>query len=141
MEKAVEKVYEKIRVPKTNPQIQSNNNFAPITKIRLPVRDGFEIIDMKNIIHCEADGNYTHFHLSNTSKKLTICKTIKYYANLLSQYGFTRINKSNLINIAYANEYKRTNGGFVRLSNGQKLPISAHYRDTFLGGLSGKCVG
>ncbi len=136
LEKAVEKVY--IKVFKN--AIPVNPRPLPVRKLRLPVREGFEIIELDQLMYCEADGNYTHFYLKD-KKKLTICKTLKYYTQLLDAYRFVRVNKSNLLNISYVNEFRRSDGGLVILPNGKKMSISPKYRDAFMNEFFGESIG
>ena len=45
-----------VLVPKSNPIDQ---------KITIPTQNGFEVLQMKNIIYCKADDNYTELFLEN----------------------------------------------------------------------------
>ena len=104
-----------VLVPKVNP---TNH------KITIPTQDGFEVLQMKDIIYCKADDNYTHLYLSNNQKKL-VSKTLKYFEDILKESGFARIHKSFLVNVAYIASYKKGKGGTVYLSTGKELSVSA----------------
>ena len=41
-----------------------------LQKVVLPVIDGFEVVQVKDIIRCQANGNFTDFFLENGSKKM-----------------------------------------------------------------------
>jgi len=47
-------------------------------KVVLPVLDGFEVVQVNDIIRCVANDNFTDFHLLDGSKKV-ICRTLKFY--------------------------------------------------------------
>ncbi len=100
-------------------------------KITIPTQNGFEVLQMKNIIYCKADDNYTELYLNNTKIKL-VSKTLKYFEDILKENGFARIHKSFLVNVAYITSYKKGKGGTVHLSNGKELSVSASKKATLL---------
>jgi two-component system LytT family response regulator len=95
-----------------------------LQKIILPLLDGFEVVRVSDIIYCKADDNFTEFHFINGTKQL-ICRTLKFYDELLSGFDFVRIHKSNLINLQYLKRYKKGKGGQVILQNDICLDVSA----------------
>lgn len=99
-------------------------------KITIPQQDGFEVIDVNDIVFCKADDNYTEIHLSN-SKKL-VSKTLKYFEMALSDYAFARIHKSYLVNINAIVKYKKGKGGSVVVSNGKEILVSSSKKGTLL---------
>ena len=100
-------------------------------KITIPTQDGFEVLEMKDIIYCKADDNYTELFLNNNQKKL-VSKTLKYFEDILKESGFARIHKSFLVNVSYIASYKKGKGGTVSLSNGKELSVSASKKAEFL---------
>lgn len=111
-----------VLVPKINPVNQ---------KITIPIQNGFEVLQMKDIIYCKADDNYTELYLNNNKIKL-VSKTLKYFEDALKENGFARIHKSFLVNVAYITSYKKGKGGTVYLSNGKELSVSASKKVTLL---------
>lgn len=99
-------------------------------KITIPQQDGFEVIDVNDIVFCKADDNYTEIHLAN-SKKL-VSKTLKYFEETLLAYDFARIHKSYLVNINSVIKYKKGKGGSVIVSNGKEILVSSSKKATLL---------
>lgn len=99
-------------------------------KITIPQQDGFEVLDVNDIIFCKADDNYTEIHLTN-SKKL-ISKTLKHFEDTLSKYSFVRIHKSYLVNLNAVTKYKKGKGGSVVVSNGKEILVSASKKANLL---------
>ena len=99
-------------------------------KITIPVQDGFEVLDVNDIVFCKADDNYTEIHLAN-SKKL-VSQTLKYFEMALSEYSFARIHKSYLVNINAIVKYKKGKGGSVVVSNGKEILVSSSKKGTLL---------
>ena len=92
-------------------------------KITLPQQDGFQVLNVSDILYCKADDNYTEIYLVN--KKILVSKTLKYFEEALSEFTFARIHKSYLVNVNEVVKYKKGKGGSVVVSNGKELLVSA----------------
>lgn len=99
-------------------------------KITIPLQDGFEVINVEEIVFCKADDNYTEIHFSN-SKKI-VSKTLKHFEEVLKEYPFARIHKSYLVNINAITKYKKGKGGSVELNNGKEVLVSASKKSNLL---------
>jgi len=100
-------------------------------KIMLPTMEGFEIVTIKSIIYCEAVDNFTRFFFE-TGNPLLICRTLKYFEDLLKDYNFFRIHRSYLINPEYVVRYSKGKGGYVTMKNNKELEISPNKKKEFL---------
>jgi two-component system LytT family response regulator len=101
-----------------------------VGKITIPQQDGFEVLDINDIVFCKADDNYTEIHLAN-SKKL-VSKTLKYFEEALTAHTFARIHKSYLVNVNAIVKYKKGKGGSVLVSNGKEILVSASQKANLL---------
>jgi len=99
-------------------------------KITLPQQDGFQILNVADILYCKADDNYTEIYLEN--KKILVSKTLKYFEEALSQFTFARIHKSYLVNVNEVVKYRKGKGGSVVVSNGKELLVSASKKKDLL---------
>ena len=102
-------------------------------KIMLPTMEGFEIVTINTIIYCEAADNFTRFYLEDVANPLLICKTLKYFEEILKEHRFLRIHRSHLINPDYVLRYTKGKGGSVTMKNNKELEMSAEKRQQFLG--------
>ena len=100
-------------------------------KITIPTQEGFEVLEIQDILYCQADDNYTHLFLKNNKKKL-VSKTLKYFEDILKQSNFARIHKSYLVNVNCVVNYKKGKGGSVLLSNGKELSVSSSKKGELL---------
>lgn len=100
-------------------------------KIMLPTMEGFELITIADIIYCKADDNFTIFHLHDGTS-LMICKTLKYFEDILTEYEFLRIHRSHMINLSYVQRYSKGKGGFVTMKNKVELEVSSSKKKTLL---------
>ena len=99
-------------------------------KIALPVIDGFEFIDIDNIIHLEADSNYT---IVNTVKgKHIVSKTLGDFENMLTPSNFFRVNRSNLINLNFLKRYIKNKVPLIELVNGTQIRLPLARKQIFL---------
>ena len=100
-------------------------------KLCIPSLKGFQVVELKDILYCEASSSYTNFYFAN---KHTICtaKSIHEYEELLADAGFVRIHKSYLINLLHVKEYIKGEGGSVILTGGNEIEVSRRKKDIFL---------
>ena len=99
-------------------------------KISLPQQDGFQVLNVSDILYCKADDNYTELYLEK--KKILVSKTLKCFEDALSEYTFARIHKSYLVNVNEVVRYKRGKGGSVVISNGKEIMVSASKKKDLL---------
>jgi two-component system LytT family response regulator len=100
-------------------------------KIMLPTLEGFEIVAINTILYCEAVDNFTRFHFES-GPPLLICRTLKYFEEVLKEHRFLRIHRSHLVNPEYVIRYSKGKGGFVTMKNNQELEISPAKKQDFL---------
>lgn len=99
-------------------------------KITLPQLDGFQVLNIADIIYCKADDNYTEIYLEN--KKIVVSKTLKYFEDALLEFPFARIHKSYLVNVNEVVKYVKGKGGSVIVSNGKELLVSSSKKKDLL---------
>ncbi|MFT6746272.1 MAG: two-component system LytT family response regulator [Glaciecola sp.] len=102
-----------------------------LKKVVLPMLDGFEVVVLKEIIRCEANDNLCNIHLQDGTRR-TVCRTLKFYEEVLQAYDFVRVHKSHLININCVKQYRKGKGGEVVLSDGKEVPVSPGKKANFL---------
>ncbi|WP_298508687.1 LytTR family DNA-binding domain-containing protein [uncultured Kordia sp.] len=92
-------------------------------KITIPQQDGFEVLNVAEIVYCKADDNYTEIYINDS--KIVVSKTLKYFEEALSQYPFARVHKSYLVNVNAVVKYRKGKGGSVVLNNGKEVLVSS----------------
>jgi len=130
---ALEKALNAINEKKEYAQFDAlQKNIQPNEKRRLVLKtqESVHVVELDQIIRCEADRNYTSFFLKN-DKKILVSKTLKEYENLLSGHNFLRVQQSHLINISYVDRYDKKNGGAVVMKDGSEVPLSPAKRELF----------
>ena len=103
------------------------------TTIALPaIRSGYSIINLENIIYCEADGSYTNYYTID-NKRFTSSNNLLKTQKLLSQASFYRIHRSILLNLKHIKKFDRS--GQITLSNNKILSVSERNKKGFFSAL------
>lgn len=92
-------------------------------KISLPNGQGYSLVSIDDIVHIEADSNYSVFYFTGR-EQITVSKVLKEYEEILPQDQFIRIHKSSIVNLNYIKEYNYRNGYEVLMKNGEKIAVS-----------------
>lgn len=100
-------------------------------KIVLPLIDGFEVVTVGDIVYCTANDNFTDFHFTAHPKRM-ICRTLKFYEELLEDSGFLRVHKSHLVNLGHVVKYTRGKGGQLTMSDGSVITVSPQKKEQLL---------
>lgn len=100
-------------------------------KITLPTGNAYEIVNIRDIIRCEADGSYTTFYLAD-KRKLLISAGLKHYEELLPESEFIRVHHHHLINMNHVVRFLKEDGGYAVMSDGSRIEISRRKKETFM---------
>jgi two-component system LytT family response regulator len=99
-------------------------------KIILADSSGFQIINASEIICLEANGNYTDLYLVG-DRKLTYCRILKEFANLLRDHKFIkRVHRSYIVNLNHIKSF--SNDGIIKLQEGHTASVGDSFREDFL---------
>jgi two-component system, LytTR family, response regulator len=132
-------------VEKASQQLSTNNGFGDLknllstlqnpknrkNKLAVPTQQGLEMIEIQEIVRCEAANGYTIIHLRE-NKPLLSSRDLKTYQELLEDYDFFRIHDSHLISHYHVLKVLNEDGGVVVMSNDIKLPIARRRKSDFL---------
>lgn len=99
-----------------------------LKKMTLKTSDSIHVINIADIVYCEADRNYTNFHLI-TGEKILVSKSLGEYEDMLPPDSFLRVHQSFLVNANQIKRYDKTDGGFLITVNGKTIPVSTRKKD------------
>lgn len=97
-------------------------------KIVLKTSDSIHLVNLGNIVRCEADTNYTWVYIYD-HPKILISKPLKHFEELLEENGFFRVHQSHLVNLNYFSRIDKIDGGILVLSDNTSIPIAVRKRD------------
>jgi two-component system LytT family response regulator len=105
--------------------VQLHTDLMSIKNKRIILRttEKLHLVPVKDIIRCEANRNYCTFYL-NDKNRITVCNPLKEFEYLLSEHGFFRLHKSHIVNLNCVESFNKSDGGFVLLSDGTRLPVA-----------------
>ncbi len=107
------------------------------TRLALVANDSVTMVPIADIIRCQAEANYTRFHLRNGTTIL-MARTLKDYEIALHERGFVRVHNSHLINLDHIRKYIRGEEGKVVMSDGSTVAVSRRRKEEFRRRLSAK---
>jgi two-component system LytT family response regulator len=102
-----------------------------LNKIAISTMDGLLFFNIGDIIHIEAQSNYTVFSFVNRPK-LTVSKTLKEFEDLLPAELFFRPHHSHIINLHFIKRYIKGDGGQIEMQNGEYVDVSRKKKEEFL---------
>ena len=109
--------------------LQHNMQLNAKRKLVLKTQESIHIVEIDDIIRCEADKNYTLFFFTNI-KKILVSKTLKDFDVLLSGLTFFRAQQSHLINLNYVERYDRHDSTII-MKDGSVIPLALARKEQF----------
>ena len=133
----------KAGVEKALQEIESNEKLSPFDnlsgnrngkknqKLVLRTTQSIHVLNIEEIIRCEADNAYTTFFL-DSGEKIMVSKGICNYSELLLGNGFVSPHQSHLVNLNFIKKLDKSNGVVLILKNDTEIPISVRRKQAIL---------
>ncbi len=128
--KLIEQIDSDKKETKSSSQKESLDNFIghvfaqqPSEKILIPIKNGYVIENLSNIIYLESEGNYTHIY-RNEGVKILVSKPLSYFEKKLDNTSFIRVHNSYIINIFKIEKIINTSGMYLILEGNKKISVS-----------------
>ncbi|MCZ4694226.1 LytR/AlgR family response regulator transcription factor [Ancylomarina euxinus] len=100
-------------------------------KIILPTTNGLRMVELNNIIRCEANGSYTDFFLEER-EDLMVSKPLANFMDILPEHLFCRVHSKHLVNLNFVDQYIKGRGGRIILNDGKEIEVSEGKKKEFL---------
>ncbi len=100
-------------------------------KIALPYQNGVTFAEIKNVIYCESDNNYTRIHTVDGNQYM-VAKTLGDIQEVLEERNFLRIHRQYLINLDHIKKYVRGEGNYVIMSGNQSIPVARNQKERLI---------
>ena len=97
-------------------------------KIVLKELDTLHVVQLDEILWCNADGSYSVFYLTG-NRKIMVSSHLKEFEDILTPNGFFRIHRSHLVNLNKVKKFSKTDGGTILLEENVSLPVSVRKRE------------
>jgi two-component system LytT family response regulator len=95
----------------------------PENKLRINTRTGYLLINVNEIIYCQADGNYTELYTDKNRKEVATMNLGHTYQLLQAHPQFQRIGRSCIINRNYLYAVDRAKKEIVLQKNGTDIRL------------------
>jgi len=105
-------------------------------RLSLHTQERIVVVEIANIVHCDADGNNTWFVLAS-GERVFVTRTLKQFDLILEKHHFVRAHQSHLVNMRYVQEFVKKDGGYLKMKNGAMLPVSTRKKAEVLEWLAG----
>jgi len=102
-----------------------------IEQLAIPSIDGYEFIQLSELIWVQASNNYTVFYMLE-GRQIISSRNLKEYNELLPISQFYRIHHSHIINIKFVKKYIKGKHAQVVMSDGTILDIAQRRKDGFV---------
>lgn len=104
-----------------------------LSQQRIPIHHsrGIKLVRPADIEFISADGNCSLIQLGDGMRFLDT-RTLKVYSNLLPEKSFLRVHRSYIVNIHQVDELMRSEGVWLRMRGGQKIPVSRNRLADFM---------
>jgi two-component system LytT family response regulator len=98
------------------------------SKIAVPFQGGVIFVELKELVFCEADSNYTKLFLTN-SKSYLLSKTLREVQEVLEERNFLRVHRQFLINLDHIKMYHKGDGSYLVMTGDVTIPVAKNQKD------------
>ena len=110
--------------------LQGGEKYHP-DKIALPYQNGVTFTEIKNVLYCEADNNYTRFFIAGGQQSM-VSKTLGDIQEVLEERNFVRVHRQYLINLDHIKKYVRGEGNYLIMSNDENIPVARNKKEKLI---------
>lgn len=103
--------------------LKSNLEISGFNKMVVQIMNGYEILNLSEILFLKAEGSYTRIYLQD-KESLMVSKNLKYFDEILDSVPyFIRIHRSYIANIHMAKRIIRKDGYLLVIDDSNHLPV------------------
>ena len=110
-----------------------NLRLSDTDKIGIPTMEGFDFIQINEIVRCEGMQKCTLI-VTKQEKSLISSYNLGEFKKLLEPFGFFSSHRSHLVNLKQIRKYKRE--GSIEMMDNTQVPVSRRRRNEFLAAIN-----
>ena len=130
VEKALQYKPDPLQLQLTKQQLSGGEKYYP-DKIALPYQNGVIFTEIKNLLYCEADNNYTRFYTAG-GQQYMVSKTLGDIQEVLEERNFLRVHRQYLVNLDHIKKYVRSEGNYLIMSNEVNIPVARNKKEKLI---------
>jgi two-component system, LytTR family, response regulator len=96
-------------------------------KLAVHHHGGVVFLELKHIVYCESDSNYTKVVLAD-GKQYLLTKTLREVQEFLEERNFLRVHRQYLINLDHISMFMKGEGNYLMMSNEVSIPVSKNQK-------------
>jgi len=100
-------------------------------KLAVPYQGSLIFVELKEIVYCESDSNYTSIILTS-GKRYLVSKTLREVQEFLEGRNFLRVHRQYVVNLDHIRIYKSGAGNSLVMSNEVSIPVGRQQKDRLL---------
>jgi two-component system LytT family response regulator len=99
--------------------------------LSISIMNGYEFVNVGNIISITADGSYVNIMLAD-GNTMVVSKNLKYFEQALEGFPqFVRVHRSYLINLQQMKRFERSGRGIIIMNDNSEIDLARDRRDGF----------
>jgi two-component system LytT family response regulator len=98
------------------------------SKIAVPFQSGVVFVELKELVYCEADSNYTKLFLAN-GKCYLLSKTLREVQEVLEERNFLRVHRQDLINLDHIKMYHKGDGSYLVMTGDITIAVAKNQKE------------
>ena len=100
-------------------------------KIAVPHQGGVSFIELKELILCEADSNYTKLFLTS-GKTYLLSRTLREVQQVLEERNFLRVHRQYLVNLEHIKMYHKGEAAYLVMYNDSTVPVAKNQKERLI---------
>ena len=100
----------------------------PPQKIAVAFQSGVVFVELKDLVYCEAEGNYTKLVLAN-GKTYLLSKTLGEAQEVLEERNFLRVHRQYLINLDHIKSYHKGEAAYLVMQGDINIPVAKNQKE------------
>ena len=97
-------------------------------KIAVPGQSGVVFVELKELVVCEADSNYTKLILT-TGKTHILSKPLRDVQQVLEERNFLRVHRQYLVNLEHVKMYHKGDNAYLVMAGNITVPVSKNQKE------------
>ncbi|MES2646973.1 MAG: LytTR family DNA-binding domain-containing protein [Bacteroidota bacterium] len=97
-------------------------------KIAVPYQNSVVFVELKELVYCEADSNYTKLFLTN-GKSYLLSKTLREVQEVLEERNFLRVHRQYLVNLDHIQTYHKGEAAYLLMQGDISIPVSKNQKE------------
>lgn len=98
------------------------------SKIAVPFQSGVVFVELKDLVYCEADSNYTKLFLAN-GKSYLLSKTLREVQEVLEERNFLRVHRQYLVNLDHIKLYHKGDGSYLVMTGDISITVAKNQKE------------